>query len=89
MQNSNQPLRLLTKRDVLALTGLSYAVLKRLEAKGEFPPRRMISAKRSGWYSDQVQTWIESRPLRTHDDVPAAIREHWERAKRQSRQQTG
>ena len=86
MQNSNQPLRLLTKREVLALTGLSDAVLKRLEARGEFPRRRMISAKKSGWYSSEIERWIESRPVRTHDDVPLAIREHWERARRRSQQ---
>jgi len=85
--HSSQPLRLLTKRDVLALTGLSNTVLKRLEARGDFPRRRMISAKKSGWYSTEVQTWIESRPLRTHDDVPPAIREHWGFGKRRSQHQ--
>jgi len=47
----------------------------------------MISAKKSGWYSDEVQAWIESRPLRSPDDVPPAIREHWDRTTRQRRQQ--
>jgi prophage regulatory protein len=87
MQNSNQPLRLLRKGDVLALTSLSYAVLKRLEARGEFPRRRMISAKKSGWYNSQVQEWIETRPLRSHEDVPPAIREHWDRSKRPTQQE--
>jgi prophage regulatory protein len=55
-------LRILRTPDVLNITGLSRAQIERLEKRGEFPARVKISKRASGWRSDEVAAWIESRP---------------------------
>ena len=48
---------------VLYSTGLSRSVLYDLIKKGEFPRQRKISQKSIGWFSDEVQAFIDSRPV--------------------------
>lgn len=60
---------ILRRPDVAVATGLRKAQIDRLEARGEFPKRRRLSARAVGWRSDEVEAWIESRPLA--DDVRA------------------
>ena len=43
-------------------TGLSPSIRYELEEKGEFPARRRISARAVGYYEDEVDEWIETRP---------------------------
>ena len=59
--------RILRRPDVCVATGLRPAQISRLEAKGKFPQRLRLSARAVGWRSDDVQSWIDSRPLA--DDV--------------------
>ncbi len=54
---------ILRRPDVAVATGLRKAQIDRLEARGEFPKRRRLSARAVGWRSDEVQEWIDSRPL--------------------------
>ncbi len=54
---------ILRRPDVAAATGLRKAQIDRMEARGEFPKRRRLSARAVGWRSDEVQEWIDSRPL--------------------------
>ncbi len=54
---------ILRRPDVAAATGLRKSQIDRLEARGEFPKRRRLSARAVGWKSDEVQEWIDSRPL--------------------------
>jgi prophage regulatory protein len=52
---------MLKRRDVVALTGLSYTTIWRMEPKGEFPARRKLSAGRVGWIREEVVAWLQSR----------------------------
>ncbi len=54
---------ILRRPDVAVATGLRKAQIDRLEARGEFPKRRRLSARAVGWKSNEVQAWIDSRPL--------------------------
>ena len=70
MSDKEQPMttvHILRRPDVAAATGLRKTQIDRLEARGEFPRRRRLSARAVGWRSDEVQEWIDSRPLA--DDV--------------------
>lgn len=49
--------------EVLRLTGLSRSSVYRLESLGQFPARVKLSESASGWRAQQVQEWINSRPL--------------------------
>ena len=61
--------RILRRPDVCKVTGLRPAQISRLEAEGKFPRRVRLSARAVGWKSDQIQEWVDSRPLA--DDVRA------------------
>ena len=55
--------RLLKIKEVGELTGLSKMQIYRMEARGEFPPRREVSPGRVAWLSSEVEEWVESRPV--------------------------
>lgn len=54
--------RLLPRRRVAEVTGLSVRQLIRLETRGRFPAPRVISEGRVGYREDEVQDWIYKRP---------------------------
>src|SRR4051812_28070007 len=47
---------------VMERTGLSAPQIWRLEKAGTFPARVQISAGAVGWFSDEIESWIEARP---------------------------
>ncbi|MBV5336487.1 MAG: AlpA family phage regulatory protein [Deltaproteobacteria bacterium] len=47
--------------EVRAVTKLSRSTIWRLEAKGDFPQRRLIGAKSVGWINSEILAWVESR----------------------------
>ncbi|MDD2230779.1 MAG: AlpA family phage regulatory protein [Candidatus Cloacimonetes bacterium] len=51
----------LKRAEVVALVGLGYTTIWRLEKKGEFPARRKLSIGRVGWLHSEVQGWLDSR----------------------------
>jgi prophage regulatory protein len=53
---------ILKQPEVSRVTGLSRSSIYRLEALGQFPSRVKLSECASGWHSEEVQAWIESRP---------------------------
>ncbi|HCC5836648.1 helix-turn-helix transcriptional regulator [Citrobacter farmeri] len=58
--------RILRKKEVLHLTGISAATMYRLIAKGTFPiPKKLTgdSGRAVGWGSNEIQSWIESRGI--------------------------
>jgi len=57
--------------EVMRLTGLSRSSIYRLEALGKFPARLKLSESCSGWKAEQVQAWIDSRPLASQQKVAA------------------
>ncbi|WP_081355827.1 helix-turn-helix transcriptional regulator [Nitrosospira multiformis] len=53
---------ILKQPEVSRVTGLSRSSIYRLEAQGQFPSRVKLSECASGWHSEEVQAWIDSRP---------------------------
>jgi prophage regulatory protein len=62
VQNVN---RILKQPEVSIITGLSRSSIYRLEALGQFPSRVKLSECASGWRSDEISAWIDSRPRAT------------------------
>ena len=56
-------LKMLRLPAVEAATGLSRTTLWRYEQVGKFPPRRKIGPHLVGWRSDEIEAWIEGRPV--------------------------
>jgi len=57
------PVRMLRIPDVIYLTGVSRTRIYELMARGEFPARRKLSERATAWRSDEIDEWIESRPV--------------------------
>lgn len=51
----------LKRAEVVALVGLGYSTIWRLEREGKFPARRKLSAGRVGWVRAEVDRWAEDR----------------------------
>ena len=58
----SQVKRILKQPEVSLVSGLSRSSIYRLEALGQFPSRVKLSESASGWHSEEVQAWIDSRP---------------------------
>ena len=54
-------MRLLTLREVCAVTSLSRTSVYRLQAEGIIPHSIQISPGRVAWLEDEIQEYIESR----------------------------
>lgn len=54
--------RLIRKKELLEMTGLSQTTLWRWEKSGKFPARIRLSGKRVAWREDEIMDWIENRP---------------------------
>ncbi len=61
--------KLLRRREVEALTGLSRATIYRLKQRGQFPrPVRIGADSPNGavrWCADDIEAWLESRRAET------------------------
>ena len=55
--------RILRRKDVERLTGLSKATLYRLVNSGAFPRPVKLSPRAVGWHAQVVKAWLESRPV--------------------------
>jgi prophage regulatory protein len=55
-------MNVLSKKRVVAVTGLSPVTIWRLEKDGNFPKRINLSENRVGWIESEVEEWIENRP---------------------------
>jgi len=53
--------RIISKKEVVKISSLSYTTIWRLERAGRFPARVQLSDRRVGWYEDEIETWLESR----------------------------
>ena len=59
------PLRLLSKREVLARVGVTYATVWAWMIRGDFPRSvKLVNTKSSrvGWYAHEIDQWLASRP---------------------------
>ncbi|MCK4415295.1 MAG: AlpA family phage regulatory protein [Candidatus Eisenbacteria sp.] len=53
--------RILRKREIHAVTGLSLTTIWRLEKAGEFPARVQLTERITGWREDEVTAWLKMR----------------------------
>jgi prophage regulatory protein len=53
---------LLGKKRVRERIGLSDRTVFNLERAGNFPQRVAISPNRVGWFEDEIDAWLASRP---------------------------
>ena len=60
--------KILRRRQVCDLTGLSYSTIYRLEREGEFPQRRRLGPNTVGWLASEVETWVERLGAVPSDD---------------------
>lgn len=59
----SQPPQLLRLPAVLQMTGLGRDSVYRLAREGRFPRPRKITERSSAWRADEIQAWIDSRPV--------------------------
>jgi len=62
LEVSNQTRRILRPREADRLCGISKSTRYRLEASGRFPKRVILTERASGYFSDEVAAWLDSRP---------------------------
>ena len=55
--------RLLRRREVEEITGLSRSTIYRLMDAGEFPQAKSIGPNCVRWLLSEIIAWMESRPL--------------------------
>lgn len=53
--------RIIRKKELKNILGLSDATIYRLEKKGEFPKRLKISDGLVGWLYDDIQSWVNAK----------------------------
>ena len=54
-------MKILSKKQVVGLTGLSGVTIWRYEHAGIFPKRRQLGPRRVGWVESEILNWVESR----------------------------
>ena len=59
--------RLLRRREVEELTGLSRASIYRLMRSGRIPLPVRVSATAVRWKASDITAWIQSRPVATNE----------------------
>jgi prophage regulatory protein len=56
-----QPLRIITKKELRLMVPYTPQHILRLEKRGKFPKRIQIGTRRVGWYLHEVQAWLQQR----------------------------
>jgi predicted DNA-binding transcriptional regulator AlpA len=68
------PVRLIFKKETLALLGVSYGSVYLWMRAGQFPLPRQIGpggrSARIAWYEHEVQAWLRARPPRQMKPLP-------------------
>jgi prophage regulatory protein len=54
---SDEPRKMLSEKQVLAILPVSRSTLWRMEKKGEFPRSTYVSSNRRFWFADEVAAW--------------------------------
>jgi predicted DNA-binding transcriptional regulator AlpA len=55
---------------VMEITGLGRDTIYRYIREGRFPAQRRISDRASAWRSDEIDEWLNSRPVAEHSHKP-------------------
>jgi prophage regulatory protein len=58
-----RPKRILRLPDVIQMSGLSRATIRRLEKLGLFPKSVKIGLRAIGWIESEVENWIAEREV--------------------------
>jgi prophage regulatory protein len=58
--------RILRRRDIETLTGLSRSTLYAMMADGKFPPPIKLGKRAVGWQDTDLADWIASRPKKSN-----------------------
>ena len=58
---TDKPDRIIRESEVLHLTSISKSQLRLLEMSGDFPARRKLSPRISGFSENEVQRWIHEK----------------------------
>jgi prophage regulatory protein len=53
--------RVIRRKQVLDLIGLSYTTQWRLEKAGQFPARVKLGKGSVGWHLEEIQEWLKGR----------------------------
>ena len=53
--------KVLRRKQVLELVGISYTTQWRLEKAGDFPSRIRLGRGSVGWHLDEVEEWLKCR----------------------------
>ena len=56
----------LSRKQICAITGLSYATLWQMMREERFPVARCISKNRVGWLKSELVAWVRSRPIQIY-----------------------
>ena len=59
LQSQRRPERLLRRREVARMTGLSPSTIYAMIERGEFPAPIRVGQRMSAWAESDVQAWIE------------------------------
>ena len=75
-QATGVPAQLYGRREIVALTGLSYPTLWKMACRGEFPRARIVGGK-SMWLAAEIDAWLAGLPIRRlkgyPNDEPEAV----------------
>lgn len=53
----------MTRKQLMRLTGLSETTLWRLEERGDFPARIQLASRRIGWLRSDIEAWLGARAI--------------------------
>lgn len=53
---------ILRPKEVAHLIGLSRTQIWNLEQRGEFPKRKRLGARATGWTREDIEQWVAERP---------------------------
>jgi prophage regulatory protein len=65
--------RMVNKKEVVMITGLSHATIWRRMKARDFPLSVQLTPNKIGWFLDEIETWMESRP-RGVAELPANLK---------------
>jgi prophage regulatory protein len=54
--------RMVSKREVVSITGLSGVTIWRRMKAGDFPLSLQLTPSKIGWFLHEIEAWVDSRP---------------------------
>jgi predicted DNA-binding transcriptional regulator AlpA len=63
--------RLITRREVVQITGRSPSTIYRDEKAGHFPARRRLPGGAARWRLDEIEAWLDGLPTAADADKAA------------------